>query len=237
MNNIFKLFIYFFISYFGISSLHYASDQSLNKIKKFVQKVSLGVEQGGSDNVVSRWTTPPTLSVYDSTPDQKAIVNEVLFTINSCLKPLIGEAVLLSDNNPEASFKIIFAPQRDFRKIAREYNFKCKSNSWGSYWMFWDSKNHITSSIVLLATDKLSGDTLKRFAFEQIIQAFGLANDSDEFVESIFYEKGNDKGNTITPSELDLQLLRFFYQHLEPGDKRQNLNKKFEMFWLKAEIL
>ena len=233
--NIYILLFTTLAAYFVITESLCAAEPSRSKIKRFVQKVVLGPEYGNAANVVSRWRTAPTVSVYDSTPNQKETVNEVLLIINSCLKPLIGEIHLLSDNNSTANIKIFFAPQRDFRKIAREYNFRYNSGNWGYCWMFWDSKNCITSAVVLLASDKLSGNMLRHFAFEEIIQSLGLAQDSDEFPESIFYEKGKDGGSATVPSELDLQLLYFFYQHVEPGDTRKTIDKKFEMFWPKPD--
>jgi hypothetical protein len=229
------LYSFTLAAYSIISGPLCADDSSHGKIKRFVQKVALGVERGSSDNVASRWVIPPTVSVYNSTLAQKTIVNEVFSTVNSCLKTSIGEIVVLSDNNSEADLKIIFTPQRDFGKIAREYDFRCKSGSLGFHWMFWDDENRIKSSIVLLAADKLSGDILKRFTFEQIIRALGLSNHSDEFSESIFYKKGKYNGITIIPSELDLQLLRFFYQYVEPGDRQKDLNNKFETFWFASK--
>jgi hypothetical protein len=226
----FKIYCIAFISFFIAISL-FAADQSRSKIKRYVHQVVLGHEYGDTRKVVSRWVIAPTASIYGADNEQKEIVYEVFRSINSCLKPSLGEIHLLPDNTSAANIKIFFAPQRDFKKIAREYNFKYVADRWGYCWMFWDAKNRLTSSIVLLATDKLSGNMLRHIAFEAIFEAFGLAMDTDEFPESIFYERGRSGEYAIAPSELDLKLLCFFYQHIKPGDTRKEVSEKFEMFW------
>ena len=177
--------------------------------------------------------TAPTLSVFGATPAQKAVAEEVIRTINPSLKPQTGEIQLLPDNSSAATMKVYFAPLQDFPKIARENKTKAERGNLGCFWMFWDEKNVMTSTGVLLASDKLTGAELKHFAFEEIIQSLGLAADSDEFPDSIFYSRGNNGGNSTYPSALDLQLLHWFYQHVSPGDNRKTVSAKFDSTWPK----
>lgn len=104
-------------------------------------------------------------------------------------------------------------------------------NNQAVFWSFWDEKHVITRSVVLLASDRLTGPQLRHFAFEEITQALGLAQDSDEFPDSIFFERDADGGIAVIPSPLDLKLLGWFYQHAQSGDNRRTLSKKFEETW------
>ena len=210
-----------------------AAEPARSKIKRFVQQVVLGPEFGSNRKVASRWMTAPTLSVFGATPEQKAVVQEVVTTINPSLKAQIGEIQLLPDNAKEATMKVYFAPLQDFPKIARDNGAEVKKGNIGYFWMFWDEKNAMTSTGVLLASDKLRGAELKHFAFEEITQSLGLAEDADEFPESIFYSRGSNGGAAARPSALDLQLLQWFYQHVLPGDDRKAISAKFEATWPK----
>jgi hypothetical protein len=209
----------------------HAGESPRTKIKRFVQQVILEPEFGSNRKVAARWTAPPALSVFGATPEEKAVVEEVVRTINPSLKPAIGEIQLLPDSSETATIKVYFALLHDFAKIARRNNATYKRGNWGYFWMFWDDKNAITSTIVLLASDKLAGNQLKHFAFEENTQSLGLAEDSDEFRDSIFYSRGGDGGDATRPSPLDLQVLAWFYQQIQPGDNRKAVSEKFDKTW------
>lgn len=213
----------------------FAGEPSRNQIKRFVMQVSTGPEYGSDKKAVSRWSQAPTVSIFGANPDQKAIVEEVFRTIGPILSPKIGDAVMLPDNSAGASMRIYFAKQKDLKKIAKDHDVKYNDDDWGFFWVFWDAKNVIQSSIVLLATDKIKDNKLKHYAFEEIIQSFGLAEDSTEFPDSIFYEKSGDGGNATHPSAMDLQLLDWFYQNLTPGDTRKIVSEKFDLTWPKSK--
>ena len=211
----------------------HAGGEPRGKVKRFALQVMLGTEYGSSAKVVSRWTKAPSVSVFGGTDDQKAVVEEVFRTIGPILQPVIGHIEILPDNNAAASMKIYFAPQKDFRKIADSHGVRYREDDLGAFWMFWNSRNIMTSSFVLLASDKLSGDSLKHFAFEEITQSFGLAQDSDEFPDSIFYARGSDGGKATAPSALDLRLLAWFYGNVMPGDTSKVVSGKFDATWPK----
>jgi hypothetical protein len=202
-----------------------------SKIKRFVQQVTLGPEFGSNRKVVSRWMSPPTLTAFGATPEQKRLIEEVVQTINPALKASGKEIKLLADAAPDATIKVYFAPLQAHSKIARDHGATYEKGNLGTFWMFWDAKNVITHSLVLLASDKLDGNRMRHFAFEEITQSLGLAEDSDEFRDSIFYARGNDGGDALLPSAIDLQLLDWFYQHVQPGDDRKTVSAKFEQSW------
>lgn len=228
-----KAILVLLVALLGSTSTLRAGEPSRSKIKRFVQKVVLGPEFGSDKKVASRWMTPPTVSIFGATPEQKAVVEEVLKTIHPIIKATIGELQLLPDSSPAATMKVYFAPLQDFSRIARENKATVEKGNLGYFWMFWDEKNSMTSTGVLLASDKLAGKELRHFAFEEIMQSFGLAEDSDEFPDSVFYSRGNDGGNATRPSALDLQLIQWFYQNVSPGDDRKTVSAKFDATWPK----
>lgn len=218
---------------FICGSIAQSAEPSRSKIKRFVLQVALAPEYGNNKNEVSRWAKAPTVSVFGATLQQKAVVEDVIRTINPSLKSTIGEIRVLPDADPAAELKIYFAPLADFPRIAKENNAQFIGGNLGFFWMNWDAGNVVTSGLVMLAADKLSGDKLRHFAFEEIIQSLGLSNDSDEFPDSIFFAKGSDGGKVTQPSALDLRLLQWFYENAAPGESRKALSEKFDATWPK----
>lgn len=208
-----------------------AAEPPRDKIKRFVQQVTLGPEFGSNRKAASRWESSPALSVFGANPEQKKLVEEVVETLNPALKVSGQEIQLLADATPNATIKVYFAPLKEHPKIARDNKVAYEKGNLGMFWMFWDDKNVITHSIVLLASDKLSGNRLRHFAFEEITQSLGLAEDSDEFRDSIFYARGSDGGDAIRPTALDMQLLEWFYRYVRPGDERKTISVKFDQSW------
>jgi hypothetical protein len=97
--------------------------------------------------------------------------------------------------------------------------------------MFWNQEYAIQRAIVLLAADKLQGHSLRHFALEEITQALGLASDSPRLADSIFYASGPDGGDAQHLSDLDAQLITFFYNHVRPGARPAEVRRLFQRHW------
>lgn len=81
---------------------------------------------------------------------------------------------------------------------------------------------------VLLASDRLAGEEMRHFMFEELTQSFGFGNDSAVYSESIFYAKGLDGGNAQTLSALDRKLVKFVYEHLDPGSDEDDFDAAYD---------
>lgn len=208
-----------------------ARDPSRQKVKRWAMQVALGAEFGSDKKVVSRWERAPSVSVFGATPAQKAVIEEVFATLKPVLEPVTGRILMLRDEDDRASMKIYFADLADLPKIAREKKIGYEEDNWGFCWMEWNGGHVVTSSYVLLAGDKLKGRSLRHFAYEEIIQSFGLATDSDEFEDSIFFARGEDGGRAERPSSLDLALLHWLYRYVQPGDDKEAFSKRFDQTW------
>ncbi len=226
-----KAFIYCAVPLFLTGGLQ-ADEDTRAKIKRFVMDVALGTEFTNKKEVVSRWVRAPKISIFGvATEQQKGLVKEVIESLNPVLKPHIGNVQLVRENFQFAEIKIYFASLDKFERIAREHYVKVQKDNLGYFYVFWDAKHVLHSAIVLIASDKLEGAGLRHFLFEEMTQSFGLARDSEEFPDSIFYQKEKNGGNTLKHSELDLQFISWFYQHASPGDDRQKLSEKFDATW------
>ena len=202
--------------------------QSSDKVARWVEEVILGAEYGGAGKICSRWVKTPRLSVFGATSLQRKVVASSLAHLNETLaKTPIKRIKQLSPNDGGASILVYFAPLRELPDLAKQHGFKYVEGNWGYFWTFWNG-HRIYRAIVLLASDKLKGKLLKHFILEEITQSLGLSNDSRIFSGSMFY---GGRSNTQHLSKLDKKLIIFFYNHIQPGAKRRDVQVAFKKYW------
>ena len=202
--------------------------QSSDKLARWVEEVTLGPEFGGSGKICSRWVTTPTLSVFGATALQRKVVASSLAHLNKTLaKTPIKKIRRLSPNDDDASILVYFAPLRELPDLAKQHSFKYVEGNWGYFYTFWN-RHRIHRAIVLLASDKLKGKLLRHFVLEEITQSLGLSNDSRIYSGSMFYGGQN---NTQNLSQRDKKLIIFFYNHIQPGAKRRDVQVAFKKYW------
>ena len=202
--------------------------QSRHKIARWVEEVTLGPEFGGSGKICSRWVTTPTLSVFGATALQRKVVASSLAHLNKTLaKTPIKEIRRLSPNDDDASILVYFAPLRELPDLATQHGFKYVEGNWGLFYTFWN-RHRIHRAIILLASDKLKGKDLRHFVLEEITQSLGVSNDSRIFSGSMFY---GGRSNTQNLSKLDKKLIIFFYNHIQPGAEREDVQAAFRVYW------
>jgi hypothetical protein len=129
--------------------------------------------------------------------------------------------------NATAKLKVFYAAQAEFPSIGTANGFSYVEGNAGYFHAFWNSDFEIDRAFVLLASDKLSGDSLRHFTFEEMTQAFGPARDSDLFNDSVFFADGEDGGSATQLSALDRKLVTFLYTQLRSGDDQHKVQQAF----------
>lgn len=195
------------------------------EVREWALEVALGAEFGGGDTVV-RWSRPPTLSVIEGTSVGRALIDELAPKLSASMGTNGIEVV--ADGDETADIDVYFIPLADFDAVGDANGFPIVPNNWGYFYMYWDNQNALTETYVLIATDKLSGDSLRHFTFEETTQALGLATDSSIFDDSIFFANGNDGGSATDLSSLDARLLKLLYTHASPGDDVTAFGQAFD---------
>lgn len=202
---------------------------NLADVKLWAEQVTLGTEFGGDGQVVARWTQSPTLSVISGTAADRADLLELVPTLSALMAPLSIQVV--GDGDTSAKIQVHFTDLASFDSIAQANSFSYVPGNWGYFYMFWNSNHELTKTFVLIATDKLSGDKLRHFTFEEMTQSLGLASDSSIFDDSVFYASGSDGGSATELSALDQKLVEFVYTDLQPGDGKAQLDAAFDAYW------
>jgi hypothetical protein len=209
-----------------------ASAQTDNKELRWIQRVILGPEYGGSGEICSRWVRTPTLSVFGGDESREEIVQEVVVHLNETLgRTPIKRIMLLYPENTRADISLYFAPVSEFPEIAAHHNFRYTKGNQGYFWTWWNGRNEIYRGVILLSSDLLDRNRIRHYALEEITQVLGLSNDSPEYPESIFYSYYSDGGNAQSLSGRDRQLIHFFYNSISPGATRADVNSAYQRYW------
>ncbi|MDA9101423.1 DUF2927 domain-containing protein [Omnitrophica bacterium] len=115
--------------------------------------------------------------------------------------------------------------------MAKENSFRYVSGNEG-YFSYWTHGMGSIYRAVVLINSKAGSHFKKHLIREEIAQSLGPANDSDYSSSSIFYTGGKLFGGNPTEfSDLDKQLLRFFYKHLKAGYAEEKLAQAYLNHW------
>jgi hypothetical protein len=205
--------------------------EDLTKVRAWVETVTLGPEFGGDGKITARWAKPIGLSVMKGDQAARKDMLDLIPALNEALTPAGAPISLLEDGDPSAELKVYFTELSEFDAIGQQHGFPYVQGNWGYFYMFWNENREIQQGYVLLATDQLSGPSLRHFTFEEVTQVLGLSNDSELFPDSIFYSNGSDGGAATELSPLDRKLLSFFYKHVPPGSDKVKLGQAFDAHW------
>lgn len=192
-------------------------------------RVCVSAEYGFPRNRVVKWARPVRVSVIQGQANSDVI--DVIDTLNDQLKgsPVSVELVPYPDKS--ADIELYMTELNNFTSIARENKFNYVKGNWGYVYCFWNKEYEINKAYVLIATDVLEGVRLRHFIFEEMVQGFGLLNDSRTYTDSIFFS-GNQYDLLIDSlSERDKKLVRFLYSKLNAGDTKQQFEQAFIESW------
>jgi hypothetical protein len=207
------------------SDLESAGDRT----KQWAEEIALGTEFGGKSAVVTRWTRPVRVSVMSGTATTD--LDELLSLLNSLLMSTETLVQRAPDSDPSAELEVYITPLATFDQIARAHEFRNVPGNHGLFYIFWNEEYSLRKAYVLLASDKLTERSMRHFMLEEVTQSFGLMNDSSIYRDSIFYANGRDGGETQALSRRDMQLVKFLYKHMNPGDDSVAFDAAYDQYW------
>ena len=181
---------------------------------------------------VVRWKKAPTLSVFGDQDRHKPVVAQTLREINRAM-PEYLQVTQLEDEDDAAAIKLYFIKLESFEEIAAKHGFKAVAGNRGLFYIKWDHKFEIQSSVILIAENKLSGKTLSHFVLEELTQSMGLGGDSKRFPKSVFYENQAlfRYGSATRLAPIDRKLITFLYEHVPAGSVPIEVGQLFEKHW------
>ena len=213
------------------TSKAYAETLTKQEIEEltWAKRICLSSEYGFSSNHVIRWNHPVKVSVIQGEINLDVI--EVVNTLNDLLKESTVNVEIEPYPNKEADIEIYLTDYKHFPKIAKDNKFYYADGNWGYFYGFWNKQYELKKAYILIATDKLQGARLKHFIFEEIVQSFGLMNDSRTYTDSIFFS-GNEYDEIHNSLSIrDKKLVRFLYSKMNSGDSKKQFEEAFKKHW------
>ena len=180
--------------------------------KKYFLDIAFGPEYYVSGNkcleanpYLHKWVSDITIRV------QGYPTNEDIETVSSVITQLndLTQTIDISLVEKGGNIQLYFIPENQFVQILPSYI----PTNWGFFWVLWDSKGNIYRSTILIDSSRISQRARNHLIKEEITQSLGLMKDSDEYINSIFYQKYT---YTQSLSTLDTDLVELLYNY-DPG--------------------
>lgn len=195
----------------------------------WAQTVALGAEFGASSRPVVRWNGPVRVSVAEGSPDP-SLADAVAF-LNAQVAGSGTSANLAAPADPSAGVQVYFVPFARFSSLAQSHGFPYVPGNFGYFYCFWDEGYTLKKAYILIAVDAIGPSKIRHFVLEELVQSFGLMNDSPTYPDSLFYSSGTAGGSASDPSPQDARLVRFLYRHLVPGSTRAGFQAAYSEVW------
>jgi hypothetical protein len=198
-----------------------------SKLRRFTSDVIFVVEAGDRERYSKR--LPEFISVhFHGQPGLKPIVEKHLSDF--CHITGVKKMEEGAHNQTAAKIDFHFGPQAELAKKAKDMERKITLERGITYWTWWDDKNTINRSVILIATDKLAGAALEDKLIEQLLGVFGLPARSKEFDQSCL----SSKEQVLTSLQpLDKAILGFYYRAVPAGTRPQEVDTIFRDQWSK----
>lgn len=185
------------------SDLFFQSKASFDEAFEYFKQVALEAEfYGGGVSRFKRWNQPINLVMvgeYDET--DKAVVQQV-FTWLSQIEGV--PALNIVESEAEANYRYLFYPLEELMTKFDQY----PPNNWGLAYIWWDGDGHMTHGQGGVSTDKPDREARNHLIQEELIQSFGLLNDSYDYPASIFQQEWTLVQH---PTDIDFAVIRILY--------------------------
>lgn len=193
---------------------------------QFVYDALLTREYGDQGPTVARWIAPVTFAVRSENqnfkPKVRAIVNQ--------LDGVIGPGFLRMSDGPNAAVWIYVEDRLTVTTILDRKGVKYPPEFTGYLNADSSDKSVIMGAYILVVSD-LSDEEISATLIQEITQSLGPMGDSPVFPESVMYETATERSRATSLAPIDRKLLRFLYQHLNPGDDEAAVRAAFDRHW------
>lgn len=174
----------------------------------YLVEIGLGGEFGNTTPIVHKWVEDvrvrvlgsPTAADRDALRDTVADLNDLMDSVR----------VSLVETDP-AELTVHFIPQAQFEEVLPQY----APGSDGFIWSLWDASGALTEGTVLIRSDGTSQELRSHLVREEVTQAFGLANDSFRYQDSIFQQAFTMVGDYAAIDEAIIRML--YHPQVRPG--------------------
>lgn len=177
----------------------------------YYQEIALNSEYGNNQKqIIKKWSDDIKIYVNEfATDSDLTVIHTHIASLN--LIPGIPD-ISIVDTVDVCNMRISFVTQNEMNKITE----KNEEIAFGYTTIWWNQDAHITKAEIYVVCDKQDPLERQHTILEEITQALGLMNDSDRYIDSIFYVHYSD--SILELSEMDWDLIRIHYcSEIKPG--------------------
>ena len=181
------------------------SDYELSVIDYF-KEVALGFEFGTSSKITRKWNSRLKIFVGgQASPDLLDELDIIITEINQLATD--GFNVSIVNDSIQSNYYIFFGSGREYAAIYPDEAQYVESN-FGLFFINWNRQNQFTSGHMYVDIVRADPINQKHLLREELTQSLGLARDSPNYQESIFYLRPT---TTTEYAVIDRDLIRLLY--------------------------
>jgi hypothetical protein len=174
----------------------------------------------------------PLAAALEKRSDRTALI-ELIDRFNI---PLQGSGVSLAlVRDLPAEMIIAFASKDRWPELMETYDTAELASSDAWFRAFENESYEIFVAIIVV--DAGMSDGIRDFLIaHEMMNALGAYGDTKTYRESVLYDDRAYRPGMETPSPVDLQLLRFLYRCVRPGDDEASVRAAFASCWSSSEV-
>lgn len=200
--------------------------KDLTEEQHYFLSLALGAELGNASPVIRKWNSD--IKIYLACEGPSVLEDEFNLVVNE-LNLLIESISLRRVNTREEANLVLYCG--DAATFVRDYEPATKQvikNNYGLFWVHWNSRYEIVRANVFINTQQEQEEKcLRHLLREELTQALGLMQDSNQYMDSIFQQRWTC---TTTYSALDVKVIQLLYHPLvKPGMSQKDLMRIIKM--------
>lgn len=179
----------------------------------YFEEIAFGAEYGDSVPNIVKWVKDVRIKVIGQpTAEDRATLEQVIQELNELVQGI--KIILNSDNY---NVEMYFVPESEFSRYESNY----RPVNYGFFWYWWNNNYEITRGRVLISTTGMTQRQRNHIIREEVTQLLGMAQDSYQYPESIFYQGWTE---TINYADIDKAVIRMLYQpSIRPGMTQESV--------------
>jgi hypothetical protein len=175
---------------------------SQDSIIKYYNEIAGRSEYGDSNAIFCKWKKDVKIFFdFENSDSIKKYSEEVIKDLNELIDPI---TISITDKKSEANLFVYCGNFSDYKK---KYNVVMKEGKFLGFTCT-NTYNHTIYIGYVFVNEILQGTRLKSVIREEITQSFGLANDSWEYPDSIFFQGLNFATKF---SKIDKEIIKLHY--------------------------
>ncbi len=201
-------------------------------------EVALKSEYGTSQPTIKKWDRDINIQIVGSpTPEDLRTLQSVIDELNTLVSGIHLQRVSgtgrhtqvtsplqlrVPSNNP--NLKIYFVPEAKFAQYEPNY----QPLNYGFFWDWWNDDDVIQRARIMISTVGITQTERSHLIREELTQALGLMQDSEQYSDSIFYQNWTD---TTHYAAIDKVVIEMLYRpEIRPGMTKSQVLEVFQPF-------